>query len=111
MNDSASASIEYVEEGGVGAPRSPHPFYALKDGDTFLVTAPSGDISGAGDGLFHNDTRILSRFSLLLGDQPPSLLSAAITQDNVFFTAHGANRPIPLPGGHPGPPEVVHVER
>jgi glycogen debranching enzyme len=47
----------------------------------------------------------------LLGTAPPSLLSAAIAQDNVFFTAHGANQALPFPGGPVGPPGVLHVER
>ena len=41
----------------------------------------------------------------------PSLLSAAIAQDNVFFTSHGANQALPAPGRPVGPPGVLHVER
>jgi glycogen debranching enzyme len=115
MDDVATATGVTVEEGLASPPRVPHPLYALKDRDTFLVAAASGDICGAGDGLFHDDTRILSRFCLLLGGQPPSLLSASITQDNVFFTSHGANQAMPAPAAAPGvsagPPGVLHVER
>src|SRR5690606_29259044 len=70
-----------------------------------------GDILGAGDGLFHNDTRVVSRLRLLLGGKRPSLLSAAVAQDNIFFTSHGANQALPFLGGAAGPPGVLHVER
>lgn len=111
MDDLAPAPDAPIELGETGEPRVPHRLFALKDKDTFVVADAFGDIVGTGDGLFHNDTRILSRFRLLLGGQPPSLLSAAIAQDNVFFTSHGANQALPAPGGPVGPPGVLHVER
>jgi len=111
MDDLAPAPDAPVEHGETHEPRVPHRLFALKDKDTFVVCDAFGDILGAGDGLFHNDTRILSRFRLLLGGQPPSLLSAAIAQDNVFFTSNGANQALPYPGGPMGPPGVLHVER
>ncbi|WP_332765644.1 amylo-alpha-1,6-glucosidase [Phenylobacterium sp.] len=111
MDDLAPAPDAPVEHGETREPRVPHRMFALKDKDTFVVCDAFGDILGAGDGLFHNDTRILSRFRLLLAGQPPSLLSAAIAQDNVFFTSNGANQALPYPGGPMGPPGVLHVER
>jgi glycogen debranching enzyme len=111
MDDLAPAPGTGAEQGVIEEPRTPHRLHALKDRDTFIVADDYGDILGAGDGLFHNDTRILSRFRLLLGGQPPSLLSAAIAQDNVFFTFNGANQALPYPGGPMGPPGVLHVER
>lgn len=97
--------------GQTGETRSPNRLFALKDKDTFIVADACGDITGEGDGLFHNDTRILSHFRLLLGASQPALLSAAIGQENVFFTSHGANQSLPFPGGPVGPPGVLHVER
>src|SRR6185437_6698251 len=85
--------------------------YALKDRDTFMVTDAFGDVTGMGDGLFHHDTRIVSRFKLFLGSHAPSLLSAAIGRDNVFFTSHSANQRLPYPGGPVAPPGVLHIER
>lgn len=111
MDDLAPAPDAPVETGETGEPRVPHRLFALKDKDTFVVADAFGDILGVGDGLFHNDTRILSRFRILLGGRPPSLLSAAIGQDNVFFTSHGANQALPYPGGPVGPPGVLHIER
>src|SRR5689334_13062521 len=110
MDDLAPAAEAPVEHGETGEPRVPHRLFTLKDRDCFVVNDAYGDIVGAADGLFHDDTRILSRFRLLLGPKPPSLLSAAIAQDNVFFTAHGSNQALPYPGGPVGPPGVLHLE-
>jgi glycogen debranching enzyme len=85
--------------------------HALKDGDTFVVADAFGDIYGDGDGMFHNDTRILSELRLTLAGAAPSLLSAAISRDNVFFAAHLTNRPLPLLGGRSIPEGVIHIER
>ena len=40
--------------------------FVLKEGDTFLVADAVGDVTGEGDGFFHNDTRLLSCFRLLI---------------------------------------------
>jgi glycogen debranching enzyme len=111
MDDLAPSPEAQVALGETSEPRVPHRLYALKDGDTYLVADAFGDLMGLGDGLFHNDTRILSRFQLLLGTRKPSLLSAAIARDNVFFTSHSANQHLPFPGGPVAPPGVLHIER
>lgn len=111
MNDLAPSHTTPVEWGDIEEPRVPQRLYALKDRDTFIVADSHGDIVGAADGLFHDDTRILSRWELTLGDKSPTLLSGAISQDNVYFTSHGLNRAIPAPAGPAGPPGVVHLER
>ena len=85
--------------------------YVLKEGDTFVVADASGDVTGEGDGLFHNDTRLLSTFRLLLNGQHPALLSSAVSQDNAFFTANLTNRPLPPLGESSMPEGVIHVER
>ncbi|MDP3176089.1 MAG: amylo-alpha-1,6-glucosidase [Phenylobacterium sp.] len=111
MDDLAPAPNTAVEHGETGEPRVPHRLFALKDKDTFVVSDAFGDILGAGDGLFRDDTRILSRFRLLLGGHSPSLLSSALAQDNVFFTSNCTNSALPFPGASMGPPGVLHVER
>jgi glycogen debranching enzyme len=61
---------------------------ALKHGDTFIVLDVRGDIgtSFVGSyGLFHDDTRHLSRLELLLNDEPPLLLGANLRDDNTAF--------------------------
>jgi len=84
---------------------------ALKDGDTFLVADGWGDLKGGADGLFVNDTRILSRLVLTAGLARPSRLSSGVSQDNVYFTCHSTNRPLPPMGGRSAPAGVLHIER
>ncbi len=111
MDDLAPSADAPAILGDTGEPRVPHRLYALKDKEVFLVADAFGDVLGQGDGLFHDDTRILSRFELLLGSHAPSLLSASIGRDNVFFTSHSANQRLPFPGGPVAPPGVLHIER
>lgn len=91
--------------------RMPYELFALKHRDTFAVADSFGNIIGVGDGLFRDDTRVLSELRLVMGDQPLSLLSATISRDNVFFTAHVTNRPLPPLGGRSIPEGVIHVKR
>ncbi len=91
--------------------RMPAHLYALKDRDMFVIGDAFGDIYGDSDGLFHNDTRMLSELRLTLGGAQPSLLSAAISRDNVFFVSHLTNRPLPPLGGRSVRQGVIHVER
>nr|MCB7501081.1 amylo-alpha-1,6-glucosidase [Enterobacter roggenkampii] len=84
---------------------------ALKDGDTFLVADHWGDVKAGADGLFDKDTRLLSRFALTVGRTRPSRLSSGVTKDNVFFTCHSTNRPLPPMGGRSAPAGVLHLER
>jgi len=100
-----------VEWGEMEEPRLPARLHALKDRDTFVVADSLGDILGLADGLFHDDTRILSRWRLRLGANSPTLLSGAVSQDNVFFSSHMVNGALVTPGGPVGPPGVLHVER
>src|SRR6266446_4135699 len=67
----------------------------LKHGDTFVVFDASGDAQASGpasDGLFHEDTRFLSRLVLLVNGERPLLLSSAATSDNEMLTAGLTNR-------------------
>jgi len=71
----------------------------LKHDDTFAVFDYSGDIGafGAGEqGLYHEDTRYLSRFRLRLNGRRPLLLSARVKEDNELFGADLTNPDIPL---------------
>lgn len=58
---------------------------ALKYGDTFVVLDSRGDIGGASGGLFHEDTRHLSRLELRVNDGPPLLLGSNLRDDNSAF--------------------------
>jgi glycogen debranching enzyme len=85
--------------------------HVLKDGDSFLVANAYGDIEGDSDGLFHDDTRLLSVSRLRIAGARPEMLSAAVTRDNVFFVAHLTNRPLPPLGVDPVASGLLHVAR
>ncbi|WP_322102835.1 glycogen debranching N-terminal domain-containing protein [Paraburkholderia sp. J41] len=85
--------------------------HVLKSGDTFIVNDPLGDLTGIDDGLFVNDTRVLSSLRLTFGGRVPSLLSGSVSSDNTAFTAHLTNRPLPPLGGSTTPEGVIHVSR
>jgi glycogen debranching enzyme len=87
------------------------PRFTLKDGNTFLLADALGDIHGGGDGLFTEDTRVLSKFELLIADHPVSLLGAAVSRDNTTFIAHLTNRPLAALGEQVIPQGVIHIER
>lgn len=77
------------------------PLHVLKNDDLFAVFNASGDFRGllhhvgpstGADGLFQDDTRILSRLTLRIADTVPQLLGGTIGRDNVLFTAHLTNK-------------------
>lgn len=92
-------------------PRTPARLFALKHGDTFIVADVFGDVVGDGDGLFKDDTRILSRMRLTTGGRSLTLLAGAVGHDNVLFSANLTNRPLPPIGGQSMREGVIHVER
>jgi glycogen debranching enzyme len=94
-----------------GERRGMLPRFTLKDGNTFLLADAVGDVQGSDDGLFTNDTRMLSRYEFEIAGHRPSLLGAAINQDNTLFTAHLTNRPLPALGERSIPQGVIHIER
>lgn len=84
--------------------------YALKDGDSFLVCDATGDLISEVDGLYRDGTRVLSHLRLFIDNGELSLLSPAVSQDNVYFSAHLTNRPLPTYGSST-PMGVLHVKR
>ncbi|WP_196258689.1 amylo-alpha-1,6-glucosidase [Pelagibacterium limicola] len=66
----------------------------LKHGDTFGVFDHNGDIAltaSDAEGLFHRDTRHLSRLSLLVNGARPLLLSSTLRDDNTTLTCDLTN--------------------
>ncbi|MBO0753275.1 MAG: amylo-alpha-1,6-glucosidase, partial [Bradyrhizobiaceae bacterium] len=66
----------------------------LKHGDTFLVIDAYGDVgaaSGTSDGLYHCDTRFLSRLELRINGLQPLLLGSSMREDNAVFIADLTN--------------------
>jgi glycogen debranching enzyme len=70
------------------------PRRTLKYGDTFAVFDSHGDMGaslGGSDGLFHKDTRHLSRLELLLDNQPLLLLGSNLRDDNGLLSVDMTN--------------------
>jgi glycogen debranching enzyme len=66
----------------------------LKYGDTFIVMDSRGDIAancGGSAGLFHRDTRYLSRLELLVNAAQPLLLGSNLRDDNSAFSVDLTN--------------------
>jgi glycogen debranching enzyme len=66
----------------------------LKHDDTFLVIDAHGDIgaaSGTSDGIYHRDTRFLSRLELRINGVQPLLLGSNMREDNALFIADLTN--------------------
>src|SRR5882757_8929215 len=70
------------------------PRRSLKHDDTFIVLDSHGDIgasAGGPDGLFHADTRFLSRLELLLNGMQPLLLGSNLRDDNAWLVVDHTN--------------------
>jgi glycogen debranching enzyme len=86
----------------------------LLNGDTFAVFDRSGDIQPVGfgqQGIFHNETRHLSRMEMLFCGFRPLLLSSTIREDNVLFGIDLTNPDIQLESGASLPRGTVHIYR
>src|SRR3990167_8711201 len=73
---------------------STRPRRTLKHGDTFAVLDAHGDIgatAGGPDGVFHADTRYLSRLELLINGMQPLLLGSTVRDDNSVLTVDLTN--------------------
>jgi glycogen debranching enzyme len=71
----------------------------LKYGDTFIALDGRGDIgtpSSESAGLFHEDTRHLSRLELMVNGAPPLLLGANLRDDNSAFIVDLTNPDIKI---------------
>ncbi|MFL5064647.1 MAG: glycogen debranching N-terminal domain-containing protein [Xanthobacteraceae bacterium] len=70
------------------------PRRTLKHNDTFLVVDAHGDIgasAGGPDGLFHDDTRFLSRFEVLINGMQLLLLGSNVRDDNAILNVDLTN--------------------
>jgi glycogen debranching enzyme len=85
----------------------------LLHGDTFAVLDRSGDIQPLGfsqQGIFHAETRHLSRLEMRIENMRPLLLSSTIREDNVLFAADLTNPDLDLSTG-PLARGTLHVYR
>jgi len=96
------------------------PLYVLKHDDLFAVFNAWGDFHGllhhvgpsmGADGLFQDDTRILSRLILRVGGAIPQLLGGTIGRDNVVFSAHLTNPAFQDRAGNMIAPSQISIHR
>ena len=88
--------------------------HSLKNGASFLVLDHFGDaqaMGAAAEGLFHDDTRFLSRSTLRLAGLRPLLLSSAVSADNTVLTVNMTNPDIPVAPDRRVVRDSVQVER
>jgi glycogen debranching enzyme len=86
----------------------------LLSGDSFAIFDRSGDIQPVGfgqQGIFHNETRHLSRLETRFCGVRPLLLSSTIREDNVLFGADLTNPDLKLASGLFLPRGTVHIYR
>lgn len=86
----------------------------LKHGDTFAVFDRFGDIEtfGTGElGMYHQDTRFLSRLTLKVEGERPLLLSSTIKDDNIMMAVDAMNPDIGHGGEVTVPRGSVHIFR
>jgi glycogen debranching enzyme len=86
----------------------------LKHGDLFAVFDRFGDMELSGPaelGIYHQDTRFLSRLVLRLQGKRPLLLNSTIREDNASLAVDLMNPDLPLPGDLVIPRGTVHIKR
>ncbi len=86
----------------------------IKSGDTFGVFDHGGDIvalRGGTDGLYHRDTRYLSRFDMTIGGMRPLLLSSTLGADNVMLTSDLSNASTTDLGTESLEQGLIHIQR
>jgi glycogen debranching enzyme len=86
----------------------------LKSGDTFVVMDSHGDVgasAGGPDGLFHCDTRYLSRLELSINELQPLLLGSNLRDDNALLAIDLTNPDIFSDQRIVLPRDTLHIVR
>lgn len=86
----------------------------LKHGDTFGVFDRFGDIQSSGlgeQGIYHEGTRYLSKFTLTLGRHRPFLLNSTVQEDNFLLTVNLTNPDFYREGSLVLPRGTLHIAR
>jgi glycogen debranching enzyme len=111
----AQPSVESVSEDPfavAGTELTTRPRRSLKHGDTFIVLDSHGDLGGNGaDGLFHGDTRFLSRLVLTLDGASPLLLGSTIYDNNTLMAVDLTNPDTYRDGHLVQPKDTLHIAR
>src|ERR1700727_1339189 len=90
------------------------PSRVLKYGDPFIVLDSRGDITATGGGsagLFHLDTRYLSRLELLVNATHPLLLGSNLRDDNSAFSVDLSNPDLMADQRIVLEKDTVHIQR
>jgi glycogen debranching enzyme len=106
--DEGEASPFYIESNTSFQQRG---LRTLKHAHTFGMFDRSGDIiagNSVSDGIYHNDTRYLSRLELRLNKAPLLLLSSTVQEDNAVLWVDLANLAMASRGLRGG---LIHVNR
>ncbi|HLH01382.1 MAG TPA: amylo-alpha-1,6-glucosidase [Bryobacteraceae bacterium] len=86
----------------------------LLHGDTFGIFDQYGDIQpywSGEQGLFHRDTRYLSKLELRISGCRPLLLSSSVRDDNILLSVDLTNPDLTLPSGQLLPRGTIHIYR
>jgi glycogen debranching enzyme len=94
--------------------RGAEPTRVLKDGETFAVFNPFGDVASNGPGehgIYHLGVRHLSRRELRISRHWPLLLSSTVREDNDVLSIDLTNPDIPLEHERTFPRDILHLYR
>ena len=117
MNDVAATPTDACPDYHVAAtsPFGERRTHALKSGDTFGVFDGNGDVldgPNIADGLYHRDTRYLSRLDLRLNGAVPIVLSSILRDNNATLTCDLTNPDfLDAAGTLVLPHDTIHVRR
>ncbi len=109
METEVTTEYAIVAGGHAGAPSR-----VLKSGNTFLVSDRCGDVNthGPGEqGLYREDTRLLSRWTLWLGGERPLLLGSEVARSNESCTIDLTNADRRVDGRVVFPRGSLHLRR
>jgi glycogen debranching enzyme len=93
---------------------STRPRRTLKHGDSFAVLDSHGDmgaVAGGADGLFHCDTRFLSRLELRFNGAEPLLLGSNVSDDNSRLNVDLTNPDILIGERYVCRKDTIHIVR
>src|SRR5260221_5880981 len=109
-DDAVAETPFYIPATGMAT----RPRLTLKSGNMFAVLDSHGDIgasAGEADGLFHSDTRFLSRLELLVNGMQPLLLGSNLRDDNTVLSVDLTNQDLFVDGRIVLQKDLLHIAR
>jgi glycogen debranching enzyme len=110
FGETAVSPFYIPSTGGIATQHS----HVLKQGDSFAVLDPYGDIQAVGpalEGLFFEDTRYLARLALTIDGLRPLLLSSTVTEDNAMMSSDLTNPDLVQDRRLRVPRDTLHILR